>query len=69
MKRCKRCGNEFDPRANSPEACRFHPGTLRDFDRFAEGVGAPGDYWSCCKKQVVSEGQPVPGCQVGPHLA
>jgi hypothetical protein len=70
MKRCVRCGFEFDPAKNGPEACRYHPGELCDYDAVGKlgSLTCPGDFWDCCMK-MVAIGKDESGCARGPHIA
>lgn len=68
---CARCGREFRRAENVEGACRYHPGRLRDYNSYGDlGVGAPGDFWDCCMRQVHDEALPqdVPPCASGRHV-
>ena len=66
--RCVQCGCEVDASKNGPDACRWHPGDLLDYDRIGKlGEGAPGDFYECCMKQI-GIGQDESGCKTGPHV-
>jgi len=68
-RRCRQCGETFREDGNDDDACRHHPGELRDYDRFAAGSPTtPGDFWTCCKQQVGAGGRPVPGCVTSRHV-
>ena len=70
FKGCVRCGQVYRDVDNHDAACHYHPGRLRDYDSLGQpGCGAPGDFWDCCRQQIVSYNEAVPGCAVGRHVS
>jgi uncharacterized protein (TIGR02996 family) len=66
---CALCGLAFREANNRDHACSHHPGSLRDYDRVgALGIGAAGDWWSCCG-QVIVDGAAQVGCSTQRHAA
>ena len=71
---CRVCLSSFDEKANGPEACRFHPGSLRgesarkgnwEGERGPDS-GSGGDLvytYTCCGKE-----KGAPGCVLGRHV-
>jgi len=57
----KGCGQKFNPKENTDESCRYHPGGPIFHDALKG--------WSCCKKRTTdfSEFLSIPGCTKGPH--
>ncbi|XP_063169414.1 integrin beta-1-binding protein 2 [Candoia aspera] len=57
----KGCGQRFDPKRNTPDACLHHPG----FPIFHDALKG----WSCCKKRTTdfSEFLSIKGCTKGYH--
>lgn len=66
---CDQCGRPYRVEDNRPDACAYHPGDVHDCDRaFSSGIGAQGDFWECCGRQITSDDPfDVPGCATGPH--
>jgi len=77
---CKRCGNKFNPNANTNNNCKYHDGQL-DLYRCAKmvGGGLSTSKWSCCEKleekgnylennvEVVVDTK-AEGCKKGNHI-
>ncbi|KAJ1833308.1 hypothetical protein LPJ63_002864 [Coemansia sp. RSA 2711] len=63
MQNCTRngCGQSYDPAANDPMSCQYHPGK----PEFHEGLKG----WTCCKPRVHSfdDFLEIGGCKLGPH--
>ncbi|KAJ2341909.1 hypothetical protein IWW50_006404 [Coemansia erecta] len=63
MQTCTRngCGQSYDPAANDPMACQYHPGK----PEFHEGLKG----WTCCKPREHSfdDFLEIKGCQLGAH--
>jgi len=69
IQQCDQCGRPYRVEDNRPESCSYHLGDVHDHDRaFSRAVGAQGDFWDCCGRQITSDDPfAVPGCAVGPH--
>ncbi|KAJ2662161.1 hypothetical protein IW148_003050 [Coemansia sp. RSA 1199] len=63
MQNCTRngCGQSYDPTANNPLACQYHPGK----PEFHEGLKG----WTCCKPREHSfdDFLEIKGCKLGLH--
>ncbi len=67
---CARCGDAYRDTDNADDACRYHPGRLRDRDSLGQdGAGAAGDFYDCCQAQLPGDGTSPPGCARGRHEA
>eukprot|EP01062_Namystynia_karyoxenos_P044029 TRINITY_DN32300_c0_g1_i2.p1 TRINITY_DN32300_c0_g1~~TRINITY_DN32300_c0_g1_i2.p1 ORF type:complete len:124 (+),score=28.47 TRINITY_DN32300_c0_g1_i2:78-449(+) len=77
---CRRCLREFDPAANGPEACRYHPrqyvnrwhpefmknqpGDDRAYYQGVDLKGWRGSFWDCCAQEAPD----APGCKAARHI-
>jgi hypothetical protein len=67
-RRCKRCWNRYRESENHVAACWYHPGRLKDYDRYnADGDGFAGDFWDCCSYVMATEQDRSHGCVAGRH--
>lgn len=67
--RCLRCETRYRTSENGANACRYHPGRMKDYDRYnAPGDGFAGDFWDCCSYTLKTDFDMSHGCALGWHV-